>query len=138
MKLNDKDLQQLANEVKFWDLPSLEKEFEISIAELRKSLPFTRWLQKIDNNFWLVWENMFVIIAWEWGSGKTTYTMQQALCNANNGVNVCYMSLEMWRKRLIISTARKKSWVAMQTQVWVAPTITPQQEKTFKRWVKEK
>lgn len=82
----------------------------MSINHERKT-PYTRWLNKLDNalsrpdN-----QELITIYAW-WGTGKTEFTYFVARANADKGVKVCYISLEMPMKQLATRYAIKRAWI---------------------------
>lgn len=116
-------------------MPMREQEVRIKPSILEKELPFTWGIDSFDQFMWLIDYNRFVLIAWEWGAWKTTYTMQQALANARNWFKVWYMSLEMWRENLIKNIARNKVWIWKQVKFWQAITLKFEQKIRFENEV---
>lgn len=109
---------------------------DIDFNTIDKVIPFSWGCQPVNEKLWLLDRNKLVIFAWEGWSWKTTYTLWQAVDNANNWLRVTYMSLEMSVKNLIISRARKIAWIEMQKEVWEKITVTDKQKEIFNKEVK--
>ena len=103
----------------------------IDVNDIGKNIPFSWAVPILDNTLWLIDWNQLIILAWEGGSWKTVFTVQQAIENANNWYKVTYMSLEMWSERLIRSNAKKIAWIKMQTEVWKPVIVTKAQKDIF-------
>ena len=112
-----------------------EDEDDILLEDVFNNIPFTWWIKEIDNTIWLLWWNKLVIYAWEAWSWKTTASLQQWIENAKNGKKVCYMSLEMWRRGLIICTASKLAWITIQTTLNKQIEPTENQKAIFMKEV---
>lgn len=115
----------------------LEDYSTINLDEIVKSLPITWWIDEVDRKFGLLDFNKLVIVPWEAGSGKTTFTIQQAMANARNGIKTAYLSLEMWAKGLVVATAKKAAGIEMQTVVGSAIPVSDRQKEIFKETVAE-
>lgn len=118
-------------------LPLLEKYEWINIDDLLELKPFSWWVNSIDNKFWLIDYNRFIIIAGEWWAWKTTFTMQQAMVNAKIWNKVAYMSLEMWKKWIIEQTARKRACIPIQIKHWKKIIVSEKQKRLFNEIVFE-
>lgn len=76
--------------------------------------PFTRWLSSLDKKFWRIWLHQLVVTIWESQSWKTEYTFFQARKNADRWNKVCYIWLEMDKKKMITRICLKTAWVTKQ------------------------
>ena len=115
----------------------LEDYSNINLDEIVKELPFTRGIWAVDVAFWLFDYHKLIIVPWEAGSWKTTYTIQQAMANARNWKKTAYLSLEMWAKGLVVATAKKSAGIEMQTVVWKAVPVSDEQKRIFAETVEE-
>lgn len=118
-------------------LAILEDSLEVDLDDVIKPLPFTWWIEEIDKKIGAFDYNRLIIVPWEAGSGKTTYTIQMAQENARNWLKVAYMSLEMWAKGLIVATAKKAAGIEMQTKAWQAVSVSEKQREIFRETVDE-
>ena len=113
-----------------------EEKLEFDVSEVVKQMPFVWGIDYMDEVFKLIDYKELITIAWEWGCGKTTYTVQQAVENAKNGHKVLYLSFEMTRERLIKLNAQKYAGIPFQTKYWEKITYTEHQKKRFNERVK--
>lgn len=134
-KLINSNFWEINEELKNEWLPLKEDNKNIDINSLYIKMPFTWGLKWLDQELWLLDINRLVVVAWEGWSWKTTYTMQQALANADNWIKVCYMSLEMWRASLIKFIAKKKAWIQKQNTIWKEVILSNNQKELFKKEV---
>lgn len=114
-------------------LPALEDEFTLSVESLFEIYPFTWGIKELDESFWAIAYHRLIILAGDSWSWKTTFTMQQAIANANLWNKVAYMSLEMGEKLLIQQTARKRAGISKNTKPWVKPIITQSQQDLYEK-----
>lgn len=131
MEISKEEWEASVDIINEWEKAILEEEGSFWIESLLQALPFTWWVDEVDEKIGLLWLNRLVIFAWEAGSGKTTMSLQQAIANANNGKKVAYMSLEMGREWLIKTTAKKAANIDIQTKVGIMTEITPAQKLIY-------
>ncbi len=72
-----------------------------------------------------------ILLVWEAGSGKTTFTMLQAMANVEIGNKVAYVSYEMSRDDLIKSIAKNKAGISEKRTHKKNIEIDKIQEKIF-------
>lgn len=135
MDFNIEKANKLEKEINWEAL--LEDLSEISFEESIKGLPFTWGIPAIDSTIWLFDYNKLIIVPGEAWSGKTTFTIQQAMANARNWRKVAYLSLEMGAKGLVVATAKKAAWIGLQKEVWIGVETTEAQRQKFKEVVAE-
>lgn len=81
------------------------------VVDHERKTPYTRWLDKLDSALSRPDNSeLITIYAWGW-TGKTEYTHFVARANADKGVKVCYISLEMPKEQLAIRYAVKRAWI---------------------------
>ena len=115
----------------------LEDLSEISFDEVVRGLPFTWGIPAIDSTIGLFDYNKLIIVPGEAWSGKTTFTIQQAMANAKNWRKVAYLSLEMGARWLVVATAKKAAWIDLQKEVGIGVETTEAQRQKFKEVVVE-
>lgn len=77
----------------------------------KNPVPFTWWMKKIDEVLSKPGFDELIIFAWYPGMGKTEFTHFVARSNADKGVEVCYLSLELTAENLAIRYAVKSAGV---------------------------
>lgn len=120
---------------KAWEEEDLFVDYEYKDVDFETIVPFTWWLDCIDEKFWKIDYWKFVAAVWESWAGKTTYTFFQALCNANAWYKVCYISLEQDPSELLLLKALKRYWVDKYD--WDNKTVSKQQQEWINHMIKE-
>lgn len=97
--------------------------------DMTSIVPFSWWLDVLDNSFGRYDYNIMTVVVWESQSGKTEFTYYQARANAKRGIKCCYLCIEMTKKRMIARIARKRAGI---TKIeWSNKTFTEQQKELF-------
>lgn len=98
-----------------------KKEITESMQDVDRSrkIPYTRWLPSLDRRFGKFDRWHFIVTVWESGSWKTEFTFFQARANADAGVKVCYIALEMTKQNMIDRLAMKHAGISkVQKNEW--------------------
>jgi len=76
---------------------------------------FLTWgSEPLDERLPLLELNTYMVLFGQFTSGKTTYAMYMARCNAQQGHKVCFLSLEMSKEKLVQQYAFKRGGVTQE------------------------
>jgi len=82
-------------------------------------MKFTRWLQCIDEKFWMIEEQELIIFWWFSWIWKTEFAYFLARQNALKNNPICYINLELLENVMLSRTAKKKANITKYDfQVW--------------------
>jgi len=108
---NKREIAQWFKE-KFGNKDSLGDETMEDISRQLESMGkrqrLTWGVDKLDKEATILEKGQYILVVGETSSGKTPFTLQMAIKNAEIGLNVLYMSLEMPNKALLYRWARNK------------------------------
>ena len=110
---NDKEtFEWILREFGLWEeelpSPQIPKSMCRKITDqIRSHINWFTWgTEELDLNFATIERSSLIFIVGEKGKGKTTYTFDQAIKNAELGHQVCFLELEMTVEELIEQVAR--------------------------------
>lgn len=81
------------------------------MVDHNRKTPYTRWLSKLDNALGRPDNQELITIYAGGGTGKTEFTYFVSRANADNGIKVCYLSLEMPAEQMALRYAVKRAGI---------------------------
>lgn len=81
------------------------------MVDHERKTPYTRWLAKLDNSLGKPDNQELITIYAGGGTGKTEFTYFVARANADSGIKVCYLSLEMPAEQMALRYAVKRAGI---------------------------
>ena len=123
----DKKIVNTINKLKERFEEKEEKEFIDPIGIINK--PYTWGTKGLDNEITPIARNHFIILVGESGAGKTAYTFDMALKNAELGHKVHYLSLEMETENIFVRIAR--SFAGITKYQWRDKELIIDAQKTI-------
>lgn len=92
-------------------IQEIEKQKFVVKKDYRKR--YTWGTKQMDDKFAIIKRNTLLVVGATRSSGKTTYTFDMAIKNANLGHNILYLSLEMDKQDILNNFARKYSGITI-------------------------
>lgn len=96
----------------------IEKQLAVQPLEKREyKLRYTWGTRQLDTSFGIIKPGNLIVVGAKRGTGKTTYTFDMAVKNANLGHKVLYISLEMSSDEIKEDFARKYAGVTIEEEL---------------------
>ncbi len=113
----------------------VKKEKPVKLDIMKKEKRFTWGTRQLDVSFAIIKPSNFIIMGASRGSGKTTYSFDMAIKNAELGHKTIYMSLEMNESEILDDFARKYSKITIEEEYDYS--IPKDKKKLYDKRIKE-
>jgi molybdopterin-guanine dinucleotide biosynthesis protein len=137
--LSDKQtFEYFKNEYAISDKPQSIEIKEVEWIDPIDTIPdnqFTWGTTRLNETMPVIDRHSFIILAGKAGSGKTTFTMDVAIKNAEKGHKVLYLSLEDDTNNIF--SRRARAFAGITKVKWVNKDFAPPQLAAYKRKVRE-
>jgi KaiC/GvpD/RAD55 family RecA-like ATPase len=127
-ELTDRELETMFQSARKYPSQGTQKKIESQISQIKESddddvlsidkkeKRYTWGTYRLDNEIAILKRGNLVILGAKRNMGKTTFSFDMAIKNAKLGHNVLYISLEMSKKDIIESLARKFAGITVEEE----------------------